>query len=129
MLRDVASRVALDHEVEISMVLIGRDWGVGSHDVLFLPVDGSRERYVLADGKSEYIILVREREPVAEEDVSARMPTIFREVEAHMAVLWEVTVFSLRGNFWKTSGLSTVLGDFASSFSEPCVSSLMCLEN
>jgi len=64
MLGDVASRIGLDEEVEVALVLIGGDGRVRANDFLGLACDSSGERNVLADGEAEDVGLARELEPV-----------------------------------------------------------------
>jgi hypothetical protein len=57
-LRDVASGVGLDNEVDIARVLFVRcDGRVGAHNLL--AVDGSSERNVLAYGQAEGVERIR----------------------------------------------------------------------
>jgi len=60
---DVAGRVRFDEEVEVALVIVGGDGGVGADD--FFAFDGGCERDVLADGQTEDVFLVGELESVA----------------------------------------------------------------
>lgn len=55
MLRDIALRVGLDKEVEVALIIVGGDWGIGAHDLLGGTLGSSGERDMLADGEAEDI--------------------------------------------------------------------------
>lgn len=54
-LRDVTLRVRLDEQIEVALVLIGRDGRVRAKNLLGLSFNGRGESDVLADGKAEDI--------------------------------------------------------------------------
>jgi hypothetical protein len=61
--RDVAGRVRFDEEVEVALVIVGGDRGIGADD--FFAFDGGCEGDVLADWQTKDVFLVGELESVA----------------------------------------------------------------
>jgi len=61
--RNVTGRVRFDEEVEVALVIVGGDRGIGADD--FFAFDGGCEGDVLADGQAEDVFLVGELESVA----------------------------------------------------------------
>jgi hypothetical protein len=53
MLGDVAGRVRLDEQVEVTCLRVGRDGRVGAHNFFGLAGDGGSEGDVLADGEAK----------------------------------------------------------------------------
>lgn len=82
---NVASGVRLDQKVEVTAVRIRGDRSVGAND--FFAVDGRRQRDVLADGKTENRVGLREVEFVATPTVSNEINSRGNIGETHIATL------------------------------------------
>ena len=114
MLGDVALRVGLDEEVEVSRLVVAGDGGVRADDFLGAAVGlgkGGADGDVLADGESENAVARGKLEPVAANKLAKRRQrhSVAGGGATYMATLWEMTVFSWSSNSWKTSGLRTFL--------------------
>lgn len=49
MLRDIASRIRFDQKIEVALILVRGDWGVGANHFLGLAFNSGSNRDVLAN--------------------------------------------------------------------------------
>ena len=117
-LGDVTLRVGLDQEVDIAGLVVTGDGGVGSYDFLGAAIglrDISTNGDVLADGEAKDGSRGRELDAVTVVVARVRfgLQLASRKRATYMATLWEMMIFSLSSNPWKTSGFRTFLTSVA----------------
>lgn len=110
MLGDIAGGVGFDEQVEVALVVVGGDGGVGADDLFGLAVDGEggTEGDVLADWEAEDVGGFGEGKAVA---VGGMWLVGFQWIvfgaRTYIATLCVRIVFSFSSKSWKFAGSST----------------------